>query len=151
MPQTKIARLLFAAFILIAASLVRPTAALAQQDSPEAAIKSFYGWYVNLMVKGDNPYGKSARKEFERHVTMRYLKALDKQRQGDGFDADPFLNAQDFDKQWAKNIKVSNTSTKGDRATADVEMTGSEMGSTKVRVELQRDGDSWKIDKVDPR
>jgi hypothetical protein len=146
----RIPQLLVVTLTLVAVALLGPRAAAAE-SSPEATIKAFYKWYVNVMVKDENPFGKTQREEMERYLTADYVKRIDKQIKGDGFDSDPFLNAQDFDKEWGSNVKVTNTTTKGDRATADVELTGSEMGSTKTKVELKQDGGSWKIDKVDAR
>jgi hypothetical protein len=64
---------------------------------------------------------------------------------------DPFLHAQDVDKAWPKNIRVSKMQVSGKTATADVEMNGPEMGSHKVRVALREEGGAWKIDKVDAK
>jgi hypothetical protein len=121
--------------------------AQAQVSTPEQVIRDCYQWYVNAMV-AEKDVWTAGRGELQRYLTPRLLKQLDKERKGDGFSSDPFLNAQDFDKAWAKNIKVSKPVIKGDRATAQVQLTGPEM-STKLRVQLVQTGPDWKIDRIE--
>ncbi|CAN5217610.1 hypothetical protein BH20VER2_BH20VER2_10590 [soil metagenome] len=125
------------------------TARAAEATAPEQVVRDFYQWYVEAMIAEKDVF-EDSRAELQRFLTPRLLKQLDRERKGDGFSADPFLNAQDFDGAWAKNIKVAKPAIKADRATAEVQMTGPEM-STKTRVQLLQTGGEWKIDKVEGR
>jgi hypothetical protein len=119
-----LAMVLSAAFALSSIAQPQPTAA-----GPERVIRDFYGWYVQALVANQDPLGKR-RGELSRYATARLLREIDKMRKGpDGLDGDYFLDAQDFDRAWAKNINVSHVVTKGTSATADVELKGSAAGT----------------------
>ena len=57
--------------------------------------------------------------EMKRFATDRLLREIDKMKKGpDGLNGDYFLDAQDFDEQWAKKISVPNVKIEGAKATA---------------------------------
>jgi hypothetical protein len=115
---------------------------------PGETIRGFYRWYLGVVSANRTP----ARAEMKRFATNRLLDEIEKKRSGpDGLDADYFLSAQDFDKDWSKNISVANISIQGEKATAAVELRGPEMGRHSLRVWLVREGGSWKVDKVEGR
>jgi hypothetical protein len=66
----------------------------------------------------------------------------------DGFDGDYFVDAQDFDPLWAKNISISDVQTHGDKSTALVQLNGSKGMRKKLFVHLAKEAGSWKVDKV---
>jgi hypothetical protein len=121
----------------------------AQSDAaPEQVIRDFYKWYVGQLVAERDPF-TDGRTELKRYASERLLRQLDKARNREGgIGSDPFLDAQDFDKDWAKNIKVSAPSVNGDKATANVELKGAEMGTQKLKLGLVQESGGWKIDKV---
>ncbi len=81
--------------------------------APEQVIKKFYAWYVGELVGDRDPF-TDGRAEMQRYVTPRLLKEIEgKLSEEGGLDADYFLNAQDFDKEWAENVTVSTPTTKG--------------------------------------
>jgi hypothetical protein len=87
-----------------------------------------------------------------RFATERLLKEIDrKQKSSDGVGSDYFVNAQDFDNSWAKNITVSNVKVSGKNATAEVRLVGKGEMRRRLSVWLVKDGASWKIDKVQGR
>ncbi len=122
----------------------------AAEVGPEQVIRDFYRWYVDALVVDRDPF--EARADLQRYASERFLKEIDAQRASpDGLDADPFLSAQDFDKEWAKNVVVSELAIKEKRATAKVELKGTEM-STQLKLSLtQEEGGAWKIDSVEPK
>ena len=84
-----------------------------------------------------------------RYVTERLIKELNKAINGpDGLDADYFLDAQDWDKDWEKNIAVSNVVIGKTIATARVTLSGSLMPNHKLSITLKQERGVWKIDKV---
>jgi len=122
--------------------------AQSEAPGPEKVIRDFYAWYVSQLVAEKDPF-KAGRAELKRYATDRLIRQIEKERNSpDGVSSDYFLNAQDFDKEWAKNLTISHPVAKNDQATANVELKSAAMGSQKLRVTLARDKGSWKVDKV---
>ena len=91
--------------------------------NPSDSIRSFYRWYVTELIANRNPMEN--RKELKRFATERLLKEIDRMKKGpDGLDGDYFVDAQDFDDLWAKNITVSDVKISGTKATAEVLLAG---------------------------
>jgi hypothetical protein len=117
--------------------------------TPEKVIRDFYQWYVQTLLSNGDPLSGN-RSELKRYATARLIREIDKMVKGpDGLNGDYFLDAQDFDKEWAKNITVATPAITGNRATAEVELKGSEMGTRKLRVSLAQENSTWKVDKVE--
>ena len=118
--------------------------------TPEESIRSFYKWYVTALLANRDPMKQ--RTEMKRFATDRLLKEIDKMKKGpDGLNGDYFLDAQDFDEQWAKKISVSNVKMEGAKAGAHVLLDGPEGMRKKLAVQLVNEGGAWKIDKVQGR
>lgn len=140
-------KLRIAVFALLVALISASAVSAAEPSStPESAITGFYGWYVAELIANHNPMEN--RKELKRFATARLLKEIDKMKKGpDGLDGDYFVDAQDFDNLWAKNITVSDVKISGTTATAEVLLKGKDM-SRKLSVALAKEGTAWKVDKV---
>ena len=71
-----------------------------------------------------------------------------------GINADFFIDAQDSDEGWEKNISVSKARIQGMRATVIVTLKGGTMLAdqktfdNKLKVGLRKEGGVWKIDTV---
>ena len=118
--------------------------------NPSDAIRGFYRWYVTALIANKQPMEN--RKEMKRFVTERLLSEIDKMKKGpDGLDGDYFLDAQDFDNLWAKNIAVSDLKVSGKNASAEVLLAGKGEMRRKLKVNLVSDGTAWKIDRVQGR
>jgi len=118
--------------------------------NPSDAVRGFYRWYVTALVANKQPMEN--RKEIKRFVTERLLSEIEKMKKGpDGLDGDYFLDAQDFDNLWAKNITVSDLKVSGKNASAEVLLAGKGEMRRKLKVNLVSDGTAWKIDKVEGR
>ena len=144
-------RLIFFSTVAALLCLALPVAHAAESGSagPERTIQEFYGWYVRTLVAGDDPLSKR-RAELKRFATDRLVREIDAMRKGpDGLNGDYFLDAQDFDAEWGKNISITNVTTQSARGTADVQLKSREMGDKKLRVSLVQERGSWKIDKVE--
>src|SRR2546421_5561507 len=76
---------------------------LAQGATPEATVRSFYSWYLHELNSNREPIEDS--QGLSKFVTTRLLKAIGRAlKREDGIDADLFIDAQDFDPLWEKNI-----------------------------------------------
>jgi len=124
-------------------------AAAKPTNSPEQAAKSFYQWYVKELNKeGGNPI--DSKDMLGAYVSKRLLKQIQKWRDAEEYDADYFINAQDFDESWristTKAVIVKNTAT---LKVALKSMKPKNQGfSQNLTVKLIRDGGIWKIDEV---
>src|SRR2546421_8168188 len=99
----RIAALITLAAALLATGEVRAAESVA---TPEDCIRNFYRWYVTNLVANRDPMKQ--RKEIRRYATERLLKKTDKMEKGpNGLDGDYFVDAQDFDPLWSKNISIS--------------------------------------------
>lgn len=140
-------RCLLIALLFAAPALKAEETAAAQR--PERVIRDFYRWYVETLLSNRDPF-RAPRTELRRYATARLIQQIDRARKSSaGLDADYFLDAQDFDKDWANNITISNAVIKGTNATADVELRGSEVGTRRLRVHLVRTDGAWKVDKIE--
>ena len=140
-------RLLVLLAMLFASTVLHTHAQTAAADSPGGVIREFYKWYVTTLKSDKDPF-TDGRKEMKRFATTRLIGEIEKARKSGDVGSDPFLDAQDFDGDWAKNIKVSDPVIKGDVATANVELKGAEMGTQKLQITMRQEGGSWKVDKV---
>ena len=123
------------------------TVAAETSATPEDCIRNFYRWYVTSLVANRDPLKQ--RQEIRRYATERLLKEIDKMVKGpDGLDGDYFVDAQDFDPLWAKNISISAVKTQGDKSNAHVLLAGSKGMSKKLVVHLVKEAGTWKVDKV---
>ena len=136
------------ALLLSLIVFVVPAARSAQTNAtPEDCIRNFYRWYVTNLVANHDPMKQRA--EIRRYATERLLHEIDKMVKGpDGLDGDYFVDAQDFDPLWAKNIEISKVETRGDISSAHVLLNGAKGMRKKLVVHLIRDGGTWKVDKV---
>jgi len=135
---------LFSVAALVITSQVRAAESAA---TPEDCIRNFYHWYVTNLVANRDPMKQ--RSEIRRYATERLLKEIDKMVKGpDGLDGDYFVDAQDFDPLWAKNISISDVKTTGDKSNAQVRLNGSKGMRKTLMVHLVKEGGTWKVDKV---
>ena len=143
----RIAAVLSVAAALLAIGQVRAAESAA---TPDDCIRNFYRWYVTNLVANRDPMKQ--RKEIRQYATERLLREIDKMVKGpDGLDGDYFVDAQDFDPLWAKNISISNLQTHGDKSSAHVLLNGAKGTQKKLLVHLVKEGSTWKVDKVQGR
>ena len=136
------------ALLSVAAVIVTSQIRAAESAAtPEDCIRSFYRWYVTNLVANRDPMKQ--RGEIRRYATERLLKEIAKMEKGpDGLDGDYFVDAQDFDPLWAKNIVISDAKTLGDKSSAHVVLNGSKGMRKKLTVHLVKEAGTWKVDKV---
>ena len=135
---------------LVAVIVASQSRAAETAATPEDCIRNFYHWYVTNLVANRDPMKQ--RKEIRQYATERLLREIDKMVMGpDGLDGDYFVDAQDFDPLWAKNISISNLQTHGDKSSAHVLLNGAKGMQKKLLVHLVKEGSTWKVDKVQGR
>ena len=86
----------------------------------------------------------------KKYVTVRLLGRIKRAMAKEGgIDADYFLSAQDWDKDWEldKNIVTATPVISGETATVRLTLNGKEMNN-KLKIALRKEAGSWKIDKV---
>jgi hypothetical protein len=116
-------------------------------QEPAAVIREFYHWYGHALNQNKEPL-TGGRTTMRKYVTARLITAINRMAKGpDGLDGDYFIDAQDWDKDWEKNIAVSNVVVKNTIATATVALTGKEM-NRHLQLTLKQEGGVWKIDRV---
>src|SRR3954451_15435660 len=148
-------QLAFLLVAVIALSVSRSSSAAEPAKSlssnPAETIRSFYHWYVTELIANREPM--SNRKELKQFATARLLDELGKMKRGpEGLDGDYFVDAQDFDNQWAKKISVSNVQINDKNATAEVMLKGATADMNRgLKLNLVLEAGTWKVDKVQGR
>jgi hypothetical protein len=121
------------------------------QAAPEATLKSFYRWYLGELNAERYPRPSSPKVQA---VASARLKRWFRSKEGREWDADYFINAQDFDKDWQSSIVVSNINIRG--GNAEVRLTlgpkrkdPNSMGQRVLKIKMVKERGGWKIDHVD--
>jgi hypothetical protein len=137
---------LFIAVLL--AITVTPAPAIWPEKNPAVAVRNFYRWYVGEVASGTRPLEKE-RELMRKFVTDRLLNRIDKMPKGpDGLDGDFFLNGQEIDPEWGKNIAVGNTYIGKTTSKLSVILTGRKVGDRQFEVKMLFQQGAWKIDEV---
>lgn len=143
---------LLAGVVSIAAVLIPLSSSIAAQaNSPEARVRTFYAWYLHELNAEHDPIANN--KILRQHLTARYATAIARAlKRENGIDADPFIDAQDFDPLWEKNTTVLKPTITGVKATTTVTLKGGpNFGTKRLKVGLRKEGGVWKIDSVNDR
>ena len=141
---TIISALLLCASLLLCAVSIRAQIA----GTPEAQARQFYAWYLHELNAERNPISNS--RGLRKYVTTRMVRSIERAlTRENGIDADIFIDAQDFDAQWEKNITVSRTAITGASAKVTVTLRGGpNFGTKRMRIGLKKEAGIWKIDSV---
>ena len=141
---------IFALVTVLVVIATFPLRAAEQNATPEDCIRNFYHWYVTNLVANRDPMKQ--RTEIRRYATARLLKEIEKMEKGpNGLDGDYFVDGQDFDPLWAKNISISAVKINGDKSNAHVVLDGAKGMRQKLIVHLVKESGTWKVDKVQGR
>ena len=117
--------------------------------TPEQQAKTFYEWYVRELNKeGSDP--AVDKFELPKYVTKRLIKEIERMRNAQEYDADYFINAQDFDESW--RVSTTKAAVAGNAATLKVALKSTkpktEGFSQNLTVKMIREGGVWKINSV---
>jgi hypothetical protein len=114
--------------------------------APETVIKEFYRWYIERLNRNKDPLTQE-KTALRQYLTPEFLRKAPRLLQQT--NADVFICAQDFDKDWGTNVQVSRLNIQGAVATANVALSGTTMNH-KLKVRLKQSGGGWKLDRIDP-
>lgn len=122
--------------------------------TPERAAKDFYTWYLTELNAERYPI-RQAKRQMLGKVSTRLGRWL-YSKSYEEYGADYFLDAQDWDENWVKNISASKAVVKGNTSTVNVKFgvpkgTYSGFGPRTLPVGLVKEGGTWRIDKVNNR
>lgn len=137
------------ALLLFLLGSVGANFAQAADDTPEQTAKTFYVWYLKeLNREGGNPIDN--KQTLAKYVSRRLIKQIDAWRKAEEYDADYFIDAQDFDEKW--QVTTTKAAVTGNRATLKVTLAAPKAKASDwkqtLTVKLIKEGGAWKIDKV---
>ena len=125
--------------------------AFGQIKTPEETAKDFYKWYLTELNNERYPINRQ-KSEVLKRVSKRLGRWLYSPAYEE-FGADYFLDAQDWDENWAKGVTTSKAAVRGNVATVKVSLaapkgTNTNFDAHSVTVKLVKEGEAWKIDRV---
>jgi hypothetical protein len=133
---------------LVAIISITPSRAVWPEKNPAEAVRNFYSWYVGEVASGARPLEKE-RELMRKFVTDRLLNRIDKMPKGPrGLDGDFFLDAQEVDPEWGKNIAVGNNYIGKTMWRLSIILTGRKLGDRQFEVKVLFEEGAWKIDEV---
>src|SRR4029077_10099954 len=134
--------------VLVALTFIPPSRAVWPEKNPAEAVRNFYAWYVHEVVNGSRPLEKE-QEQMRKFVTEGLLSRINKTPKGPGgLDGDFFLNAQEVDPEWGKNVAVSNYYVGKTMSKLGVILTGRKLGDRQFEVKVLFQEGVWKIDEV---
>jgi Protein of unknown function (DUF3828) len=128
----------FLAYFVLFAAI--GTANAAEKD-PAQALRSFYNWYVRMLVNGTNPLDD--KEHMRQFVTERLLAEVGQRRK-----PDPFLNTSQVDPDWTQNIAVGDWYVGRTMSKVQVILTGKKFGDRQIDLKLLMQNGAWKIDEI---
>ena len=137
--------LLFAGCILAFA----PAVARAQA-TPEDTLKTFYKWYLHELSL--EHYPRPATPKVSAAISTR-LRTWFRSKAGREWDADYFIDAQDWDPKWETHIETTHAVINGNNADVRVILgprvkAVNSMSPHTLRIKMVKEKGSWKIDHI---
>jgi len=124
-----------------------------QAVKPEQTAKDFYKWYLTALNAQKDPIRDNKRLMLQKVSTRLgrwlYSKAYEE------YDADYFLDAQDYDETWVNGITAAPAATNGNVSTVKLTFTPKKgstgFGVRTMRIKFVKENGAWKIDSVNNR
>ncbi|CAE6767266.1 hypothetical protein R69927_06977 [Paraburkholderia domus] len=133
--------------LLLGGGLLFQQAAFADRATPDSSTKAFYAWYIKLESKDIYPLLDKGIYVYVTKATAEGLRNAYRHNRLPG-DADYFTKVQDYDEHdWSNKIETHQAIMLGDVAVVPV--TFGSKDKISVLVFLRKQGDRWKITKVD--
>ena len=128
---------------------IAPTVTNAQ-TTPEATLTAFYKWYLHELVSERVPSRVSPKVTA---VASSRLQRWFRTREGKSWDADYFIDAQDFDPKWETHIDVTKPVINGNNADVRVILgprvkAVDSMSPHTLRIKMVKERGGWKIDHI---
>lgn len=124
--------------------------AVSAQTSPESTLTVFYKWYLRELRLERYPRPTTAR--VNSAISARLRKWF---RSGEGreWDADYFIDAQDWDPKWETHIDVAKAVINGNNADVRVVLgprvkAVNSMSPHTLRIKMVKESGGWKIDHI---
>jgi hypothetical protein len=131
--------------LIASVALLSMPARAQQAATPQDIARSFYSWYLHqLSLENQNPL-KQKTTMLKYLTPQLYANAPRLIRQ---MDADIFICAQDWDKDWEKNFSVSTPQIKNASATTTVTLPSGESDRININLTLLKTASGWRINKV---
>jgi hypothetical protein len=138
-------------FLLILGNVNYAAASYAQ--TPEQTATEFYRWYVGQLNRNKDPRTQQKQKMLT-FISKRFAKWV-YSIPNDEYDADVFIDGQDYDQDWEQAITTSKAVVKGNTATLKVTLGVSPNGKVikskwkhVLRLKMVKEGGNWKIDRI---
>jgi hypothetical protein len=118
--------------------------------SPEQMLKGFYAWYMHELNANRDPRTQKAK--INSAVSSR-LRTWFRSDEYKDWDADYFIDAQDFYPKWERGVSTSKARISGDKADINVTLSAPGrptpgFGPHLLKVKMVREGGTWKIDRI---
>ncbi|GAC1397008.1 MAG: hypothetical protein NVSMB56_11990 [Pyrinomonadaceae bacterium] len=133
--------------VVRAVSWQRTVAGSPTQKTPEQATHEFYRWYIHALNQNQDPLRH--RRIVNKFVTAKLIQRIYKAIKDNEYDVDYFIDAQDWDKDWEKNISVTNSKSDGNKTHLSVTLDGASIPKHKLNITLRKENGVWKIEKVE--
>jgi hypothetical protein len=136
-----------AAAALFVAVFALPVAAQAVR-SPDEVAREFYQWYFHELNASREPQNQRAK--INASVSKRLAKWYISPAYSE-WGADYFIDAQDYESKWENTLTATKATINGSRATLKVKfpaIKGSGFGSKTLSLQMVKEGNAWKIDRV---
>jgi len=136
-------------FIFCGIVILLPVASNAQA-SPEQTLTTFYKWYLHEFSLEHNPRPTSSKVDA---VVSSRLRKWFKSKEGREWDADYFIDAQDWDPKWETHIKTTTSVIKGNTAEVRVILgpnvkAANSMSPHTLKIKMVKESGAWKIDHI---
>jgi hypothetical protein len=124
----------------------RRLAASQTASAPETVVKNFYRWYIDRLNQNRDPLTQE-KTALRKYITPEFMRKAPKLLEQS--NADVFICAQDWDKDWGRNVSVSRLDIQGTTATITIALSG-KMMNHKLKVKLKQISSVWKIERIEP-
>ena len=133
-------------WLLITFSCLTSFSVAAQPSpAPQDTVRGFYSWYLHELNR-DNSNPLKQKTTALKYLTPRFYASAPRLIRR--MDADIFICAQDWSKEWEKNFIVNTAQVKNSTATALVTLPAGEIEQVKIKVTLNKTAAGWRINSV---
>jgi len=139
-----------ALLLTVVGILIISTTNASAQSTPEQTLTTFYKWYLHELVSGRTPRPTSAKVNA---VISTRLRSWFRSKEGREWDADYFIDAQDFDPKWETQIETTKAEISGNKADIRVVLgprvkAVNSMSPHTLRIKMVKEQGGWKIDHI---
>lgn len=115
--------------------------------SDDPAIKMLKEFYTSYITEGANIESNEAKLQSieKKYCTGKLLSKMKHEMEAGDLDADPFINAQDFNIEWLKTLSISKDPQKADVYIVSY-LDNDSKARTKIKLHVVKEGVRYKID-----